>query len=114
MTKGLITIKFNEDLAEACNVLLENNVSGLVVLDGHHRYKICKELGIKPKTAIRKFATKTDEIICVGESNLQGRQLSPIQQIEIAQKLEPHYKKTSRNTHENWKEGRPCGNISTG
>ena len=35
MTKGLITIKFNEDLAEACNVLLENNVSGLVVLDGN-------------------------------------------------------------------------------
>ncbi|RMW38775.1 MAG: CBS domain-containing protein [Nitrosopumilus sp.] len=36
MTKGLITIKFNEDLAEACNVLLENNVSGLVVLDGNN------------------------------------------------------------------------------
>ncbi|AFS81730.1 signal transduction protein [Candidatus Nitrosopumilus koreensis AR1] len=36
MSKGLITIKFNEDLVEACNVLLENNVSGLVVLDGNN------------------------------------------------------------------------------
>lgn len=36
MTKGLITIKFNEDLAEACRILLENNVSGLVVLDGNN------------------------------------------------------------------------------
>ncbi|MCV0410743.1 CBS domain-containing protein [Nitrosopumilus sp.] len=35
MTKGLITVKFNEDLAEACGVLIENNVSGLVVLDGN-------------------------------------------------------------------------------
>ncbi len=36
MTKGLITVKFNEDLAETCNVLLGNNVSGLVVLDGNN------------------------------------------------------------------------------
>ena len=35
MTKGLITVKFNEDLADACEILLENNVSGLVVLDGN-------------------------------------------------------------------------------
>ena len=35
MTKGLITVKFNEDLAAACKILLENNVSGLIVLDGN-------------------------------------------------------------------------------
>ena len=35
MTRGLLTIKFNEDLAEACKILLENNVSGLAVLDGN-------------------------------------------------------------------------------
>jgi CBS domain-containing protein len=35
MTKGLVTVKFNEDLASACEILLENNVSGLVVLDGN-------------------------------------------------------------------------------
>ena len=36
MTKGLITVKFNEDLAVTCGILLENNVSGLVVLDGNN------------------------------------------------------------------------------
>jgi CBS domain-containing protein len=35
MTKGIISIKFNEDLAKACDLLLENNVSGLAVLDGN-------------------------------------------------------------------------------
>ena len=36
MTKGLITVKFNEDLSSACKILMENNVSGLVVLDGNN------------------------------------------------------------------------------
>ncbi len=35
MTEGLITIKFNEELKTACNLILENNVNGLVVLDGN-------------------------------------------------------------------------------
>ncbi|MFB5610507.1 MAG: CBS domain-containing protein [Nitrosopumilaceae archaeon] len=35
MSSGIITVKFNEDLADACNLMLENNVSGLAVLDGN-------------------------------------------------------------------------------
>ena len=35
MTKGIITIKFNQSLSDACKLILENNVSGLVVLDGN-------------------------------------------------------------------------------
>ncbi|MFB5606804.1 MAG: CBS domain-containing protein [Candidatus Nitrosomaritimum yanchengensis] len=35
MTKGIFSIKFNEDLSSACELILENNVSGLVVLDGN-------------------------------------------------------------------------------
>ena len=35
MTKGLITIKFNQSLSDACKLILENNVSGLAVLDGN-------------------------------------------------------------------------------
>ena len=49
MTKGLITIKFNEDLADACRILLENNVSGLVVLDGNNGIS-----GIFSKTDVAK------------------------------------------------------------
>jgi len=49
MTKGLITVKFNEDLADACRILLENNVSGLVVLDGNNGIS-----GIFSKTDVAK------------------------------------------------------------
>ncbi|MDH5657897.1 MAG: CBS domain-containing protein [Nitrosopumilus sp.] len=49
MTKGLITVKFNEDLAAACEILLENNVSGLVVLDGNNGIS-----GILSKTDVTK------------------------------------------------------------
>lgn len=35
MTEELITIRFNEDLTAACKTIIENNVSGLVVLDGN-------------------------------------------------------------------------------
>ncbi|KER06783.1 tRNA nucleotidyltransferase CCA-adding enzyme protein [Marine Group I thaumarchaeote SCGC AAA799-E16] len=52
MTKGLITIKFNEDLAKACNVMLENNVSGLVVLDGNNTIA-----GIISKSDVTKALT---------------------------------------------------------
>ena len=49
MTKGLITVKFNEDLIAACKILLENNVSGLVVLDGNNGIA-----GIFSKTDVAK------------------------------------------------------------
>ncbi len=35
MTDGIISIRFDEDLAKACDLMLENKVSGLAVLDGN-------------------------------------------------------------------------------
>ena len=52
MTKGLITIKFNHSLSDACELILENNVSGLVVLDGNESIA-----GIISKTDIVKALT---------------------------------------------------------
>ncbi|MFQ5497109.1 MAG: CBS domain-containing protein [Nitrosopumilus sp.] len=49
MTKDLITVKFNEDLAETCKILLENNVSGLAVIDGNNGIS-----GIISKTDVTK------------------------------------------------------------
>jgi CBS domain-containing protein len=49
MTKGIFSIKFNEDLSNACKLILENNVSGLVVLDGNGSIA-----GIISKTDITK------------------------------------------------------------
>ena len=44
-----------------------------VVLDGHHRYKICQKLQIMPKNAIRTFDSKLLEKKFVIESNLKRR-----------------------------------------
>jgi CBS domain-containing protein len=53
MTEGLITIKFNQSLSDACKLILENNVSGLVVLDGNQSIS-----GIISKTDITNALTK--------------------------------------------------------
>ncbi len=53
MTEGLITIKFNQSLSDACKLILENNVSGLVVLDGNKSIT-----GIISKTDITKAIVK--------------------------------------------------------
>lgn len=53
MTKGLITIKFNQNLSDACELILENNVSGLIVLDGNESIA-----GIISKTDITKAIVK--------------------------------------------------------
>lgn len=49
MSKGIISIKFNEKLSDACKLILDNNVSGLVVLDGNGTIA-----GIISKTDITK------------------------------------------------------------
>ena len=49
MSKDIISIKFNDDLKNACKLILENNVSGLAVLDGNNSLA-----GIISKTDIIK------------------------------------------------------------
>ena len=52
MSEGIISIKFNEDLKNACKLIIENNISGLVVLDGNNSLT-----GIISKTDITKAIT---------------------------------------------------------
>jgi len=54
-----------------------------VILDGHHRFKICQELQITPKNAIRIFDNKLLEKKFVIESNLKRRQLNDFQKSEL-------------------------------
>ena len=49
MSDGIISIKFNEDLAQACKLMIENRVSGLAVLDGNEAIA-----GIISKTDVTK------------------------------------------------------------
>jgi len=81
-----------------------------VILDGHHRFQICKELGMQPRATIKEFDTKTDEIIFVGECNLKRRQLTSLQRIEIVRKLESHYADQAK---ERMSEAGRGGNITT-
>ena len=60
-----------------------------IILDGHHRYKACQELGIEPKTIVREFSDKLEEQLFVIECNLIRRQLNNFQRTELALKSKP-------------------------
>ncbi len=59
----------------------------LEVLDGHHRYRACSELGIEPDFEVRKFDDKLLEKKFVIESNLRRRHLNNFQLVELAAPL---------------------------
>ena len=56
----------------------------LEVLDGHHRYRACTELGIEPDFEVRKFEDKLVEKKFVIEANLRRRHLNNFQLVELA------------------------------
>ncbi len=56
----------------------------LEVLDGHHRYRACTELGIEPDFEVRKFDDKLLEKKFVIETNLRRRHLNNFQLVELA------------------------------
>src|SRR5947208_12332814 len=57
-----------------------------VLLDGHHRYKACQELGIQPKFVTKAFDNELNERI---DCNLKRRQLNNFQRVELALKSKP-------------------------
>ena len=66
------------------------------ILDGHHRYKICKELDIPIKSEIKHFDDPTEEKRFVIDINLKRRHLNDFQKAELAYKLEDIYKEQAR------------------
>jgi ParB-like chromosome segregation protein Spo0J len=55
----------------------------LEILDGHHRFKACVELGIEPDFEVRKFEDKLHEKKFVIEANLRRRHLNKFQLVEL-------------------------------
>jgi ParB-like chromosome segregation protein Spo0J len=56
----------------------------LEVLDGHHRFRACNELGLEPDFEVRKFDDKLLEKKFVIEANLRRRHLNNFQLVELA------------------------------
>jgi len=55
----------------------------LEVLDGHHRFRACVELGIEPDFEVRKFEDRLLEKKFVIEANLRRRHLTKFQLVEL-------------------------------
>jgi ParB-like chromosome segregation protein Spo0J len=56
----------------------------LEVLDGHHRFRACTDLGLEPDFEVRKFDDKLLEKKFVIEANLRRRHLNNFQLVELA------------------------------
>jgi hypothetical protein len=55
----------------------------LEILDGHHRFRACVELGVEPDFEVRKFDDKLLEKKFVIEANLRRRHLNKFQLVEL-------------------------------
>jgi ParB-like chromosome segregation protein Spo0J len=55
----------------------------LEILDGHHRFRACNELGMEPDFEVRKFEDKLLEKKFVIEANLRRRHLNNFQLVEL-------------------------------
>lgn len=73
-------------LAEGCRdaIIVWNNV----IIDGHHRYKICKAHNIDFHTIQMEFSSKDDVILWMIQNQLGRRNLSDLQRVEIVRKYE--------------------------
>lgn len=68
-----------------------------IVLDGHHRYQACQELGIRCPYVVMNF--NDDPLLekqFIMETNCNRRHLTKLQRIELAYKMEPLYKELAR------------------
>ena len=88
----------------------------LIILDGHHRFKICEELELVPKYEIKEFPTGLHEQLFVIDCNLQRRQLTPFVRGILALKSKPILESIARaNSISNLKQNdneESSGNLS--
>ncbi len=75
------------------------------ILDGHHRYKICNELEIQTKHAIREFENKLFEKKFVIECNLKRRQLNDYQKSELGIPLQKINEELAKQKESDRKKG---------
>ncbi len=76
-----------------------------IILDGHHRYDICHELGVEVQTITKQFESSLLEEIFVLECNAKRRQLNDLGKHQIYENLKPRYKKLAKPNQGN--KGKP-------
>ena len=60
-----------------------------IILDGHHRFRACQELGIEPNWIVKTFDDDLHEKLFVIDSNLKRRHLNTFGRIELALTKKP-------------------------
>jgi hypothetical protein len=68
-----------------------------ILLDGHHRYKICTELGLPFDTLAIELASRADAKIWIIKNQRGRRNLSESQRAMLAVKLEALYAETAKS-----------------
>ena len=76
-------------------VPIEVDESGSV-LDGHHRLRICKELGVVPKVVVRAGLAEHEKRLHAVELNMTRRHLTDVQKVMIGQLIEPDIAERAR------------------
>lgn len=57
------------------------------VVDGHHRYQVCQELGIEPKVEYKSFSSQEDVKVWMIELQLGRRNLGSFWRMELVNQL---------------------------
>jgi ParB-like chromosome segregation protein Spo0J len=76
-----------------------------IILDGHHRYRACQELGIECEFVEKNFNNGLLEKLFIIDANLKRRHLNSFQRIELALKEKPILEEIARlNSEANLKQ----------
>lgn len=59
------------------------------IVDGHHRYKICREFGVEPSYVVKSFESLDKAILYTLHRQTEQRNLSAAQLVEIAEQMIP-------------------------
>src|SRR5918996_4302078 len=82
------------------------------VLDGHHRLRACEKLHLEPIFEVKTFDNPLDEKLYIIEVNLQRRQLTVAQRIQLILKKKPILQELAKkNSQTNLRRG---SNSNTG
>jgi 16S rRNA G966 N2-methylase RsmD len=85
-----------------------------VILDGHHRYRICQELELTPKVEVKEFESDLYEKLFVVDSNLNRRHLNDYQRAKLALWAKPILEELARKRMLAGKKGDPPQTLGEG